>query len=217
MPSLDSITFDTTGLIPQGDINGVRVWLTSDGDSVSLYYFPMVPDILADINSLESVSTFYGNMIAEAKNITGISIGTMDIDSCKFVKMIIKAPQQPSGMSYLGSLTLPFRDFSFVVKMQCSERGLTGMRESLIVDELLEKGEIRIDKSGKFEGWARTSVLPHSASWIINKAEAVEYDGRFPNHPLSILRRTFDQIESSIKVSEEVKKEPKFSYPKNGG
>jgi hypothetical protein len=26
MPSVDSIPFDTTGLIPQGDKNGVRIW-----------------------------------------------------------------------------------------------------------------------------------------------------------------------------------------------
>jgi hypothetical protein len=213
MPSLDSITFDTTGLIPQGDKNGVRVWQTPDGDGVGIYYFPIPPDILADINSLESVSSFYGNMIAEAKNITGISIGSVDIDGCKFVKMIIKVPQQPFGMSYIGSLTLPFRDFSFVVKMQCAERETTGIRESIVTDELLGKGEIKIDKSGKFEGWEMPSVATHSAVWKTNRAEAIEYDVRFPNHTLSILRRTSNQIEESIKVSDDVKREPRFSYP----
>ncbi|HEX5944306.1 MAG TPA: hypothetical protein VFY66_18635, partial [Anaerolineales bacterium] len=167
--------------------------------------------------SLESVSAFYGNMIAEAKNITGISIDIMDLDDCKFVKMIIKVPQQPFGMTYIGSLTLPFSDFSFVVKMQCAERGSTGMRESLIVNELLGNGEIKFDKSGNFEGWEKPSVSVHSAVWKINRSEAVEYDVRFPNHPLSILRRTLSQIEKSIKVSDDVKREPRFSYPKNGG
>jgi len=213
MPSLDSITFDTTGLISQGDKNGIRVWQTPDGDGLGLYHFPIPPDILADINSLESVSTFYGNGIAQAGNITGVSIGTMDLDDCKCIKMIIKVPQQPSGMSYIGSLTLPFRDFSFVVKMQCTERGLTGMRESLVMDELLGRGEIKVDKSGGFEGWEKALVSINSPSWRINKAEAVEYDERFPNHPLSVLRRTFAQIESTIRVSDDVKREPRFSYP----
>ena len=217
MPSLDSITFDTTGLIPQGDKNGVRVWQTPSGDGVGIYFFPIPPDILADINSPESLSAFYGNMIAEAKNITGISIDSMNIDGCIFVKMIIKVPQQPFGMSYIGSLTLPFRNFSFVVKMQCAERGTTGMRESFVVDELMGKSEIKIDKSGRLEGWEKPSFSTRPDAWKINRAEAVEYDERFPIHPLSILRRTLDQIESSIKVSDEVKKEPKFSYPKNGG
>jgi len=213
MPSLDSITFDTTGLIAQGDINGVRVWQAPSGDGVGIYFFPIPPDILADINSSESLSVFYGKMIAEAKNITGISIGSMEIDGCKFVKMIIKVPQQPFGMTYIGSLTLPFKNFSIVVKMQCAERGTTGMRESFVVDKLMGKGEIKIDKSGKFEGWETSSISSRSEVWKINRAEAVEYDEQFPNHPLSILRRTFGQIEKTIKVSDDVKREPKFSYP----
>ncbi|HEX5941576.1 MAG TPA: hypothetical protein VFY66_04830 [Anaerolineales bacterium] len=217
MPSLDSITFDTTGLIPQSDINGVRVWHTPEGDGLGLYYFPIPPDILADINSLTSIGSFYGNQIAAA-NLTGISINTLDIDECKFIKMIIRVPQQPSGMMYIGSLTLPFRDFSFVVKMQCSERGITGMRESLILNELLDNDEVEFNnKSDEFEGWELPLDTVDSPYWKINRAETVEYDARFPNHPLSILRRTFDQIEKSIKVSDDVKREPRFSYPKNGG
>ena len=217
MPSLDSITFDTTGLIPQGDMNGVRVWQTPEGNGLGLYYFPIPPDISADINSLASLNSFYGSQMAAA-NLTGISIKTLDIDECKFIKMIVRVPQQPLGMMYIGSLTLPFRDFSFVVKMQCSESGITGMRESLILNELLENGEVEFDnKSDEFEGWEMPLGTVNSPSWRINRAEAVEYDARFPNHPLSILRRTFDQIEKSIKVSDNVKREPRFSYPENGG
>ena len=212
MPSLDSITFDTTGLIPQGDINGVRVWQTPEGDGLGLYYFPIPPDISADINSLSSLSSFYGSQMTAA-NLTGISINTLDIDECKFIKMIIRVPQQPSGMLYIGSLTLPFRNFSFVVKMQCSERGISGMRESLILNELLENGEVEIDQSDEFEGWEMPLDIIDSPAWKINRAETIEYDARFPNHPLSILRRTFDQIEKSIKVSEDVKREPRFSDP----
>ena len=212
MPSLDSITFDTTGLSPLGDNNNARRWQTQNGDGVGIYYFPIPPDILADINSSESLSVFYGKMIAEAKNITGISIGSMEIDGCKFVKMIIKVLQQPFGMSYIGSLTLPFKNFNLVVKTQCAERGTTGIRESFVVDELMKKGEIKIDKSGKFEGWERPSVSSPLEVWKINRAEAIEYDEQFPNHPLSILRRTLSQIEKSIKVSDDIKKEPKFSY-----
>ena len=216
MPSLDSITFDTTDLIPQGDKNGVRVWLTPDGDGVGLYYFPMPPDIVADVNSLSSVSSFYGRQIATAR-ITGILIDTMEIDECRVIKMIVRVPQQPSGITYVGSFTLPFRDFSFVVKMQCAERGLTGMRKSLIMDEFLGNGEIKIDKSDKIDGWEKTLDSVDSSSWKINKAEAIEYDVKFPNHPLSILRHTFSQIEKSLKVSDDVKQEPRFTYPKNDG
>jgi hypothetical protein len=214
MPSLNSITFDTTGLLPQGDRDGVRVWHTPDGDGVGLYYFPLAPDILADISSLSSVSHFYGDQIAAA-NAVGIMIDPLQIDGCRVVKMIIRVPQQPSGMIYLGSLTLPFRNFSFVVKMQCAEHGITGMREAVVMDELLRRGEIGIDKAGKIEGWETPLDSTTSPYWKSNRAEVTDYDMRFPEHPLSILRRTFGQIEGSLKVSDDVKGEPRFSYPKD--
>jgi hypothetical protein len=151
------------------------------------------------------------------ENAVGILIGIMEIDGCRAIKMIVRVPQQPSGVAYLGSLTLPFRDFSFVVKMQCAESGLTGVREAIIFDELLGNGEVRIDETGKIEGWEDPLNSIASPSWRINRAEAIEYDERFPNHPLSILRHTLGQIERSLKVSDATKSEPRFSYPKTGG
>jgi hypothetical protein len=113
MPSIESITFDTTDLSLQGDHNGVRVWYAPSGDGIGLYYFSIKPDIATDIHSLTSVRSFYGKQIAAA-NAAVISIDTLDIDECKSIKLIIKVPQEPSGMIYLGSLTLPFKDFSLL-------------------------------------------------------------------------------------------------------
>lgn len=217
MPSLESITFDTTGLSLQGDKNGVRVWHAASGDGLGLYYFPLPPDISADTNSLSSVRLFYGKHVTAA-GAGVISIDTSAIDECIFIKMIIKIPQQPSGVIYLGSLTLPFRDFSFVIKMQCSERGFTGFRDALIMDELLKTGEVTRDNSGKIVGWLQDPYDPTtSANCVMNKSESDKYDVRFPEHPLSILRRTLRQIEGSIRISEEVKQKPKFAFAKNGG
>jgi hypothetical protein len=214
MPSIESVTFDTTSLRHQGDENGVRVWYAPSGDGIGLYYFPIKPDIPTDINSLTSVRSVYGKQIAAA-NAAVISIDTLDIDQCKSIKLIIKVPQEPSGVVYLGSLTLPFKDFSFVIKMQCSERGLTGMREAIIMDELLKKGEVKADSSGKISGWLQEPYNSNiSSTSIMNKAELDEYDFRFPEHPLSILRHTLRQVESSIRISEETKRKPKFSKPK---
>jgi len=35
--------------------------------------------------------------------------------------MVLKIPRQPHGITYLGSLTIPFAEFSFVIKMQCDK------------------------------------------------------------------------------------------------
>jgi len=36
-------------------------------------------------------------------------------------------------MNYLGSLAIPFAEFSFILKIQCAERGITGIRETFLL------------------------------------------------------------------------------------
>jgi hypothetical protein len=50
-----------------------------------------------------------------------------------------------TGVTYLGSLTIPFRDFSFVIKVQCWEEGITGLREALLFDEMRRNDMLRFE------------------------------------------------------------------------
>ena len=59
MRSLDSIGFDTTGLDLEGDRPGVRVWNTSSGDGILLYYFSNPTNIPAGMDSIDQVLAFY--------------------------------------------------------------------------------------------------------------------------------------------------------------
>src|SRR3954468_1664875 len=129
MRTLDSITFDVSDFIPHGGRAGARFWLTSTGDGVGLYYVPTPPDDLeADLQSIDSVRAFYRDLAMES-GAAIIEVDTPEIDGCLTIRQIIKVRQQPHGMTYLGSITLPFRDFSYVIKAQCEERGMTGARE----------------------------------------------------------------------------------------
>ena len=40
---------------------------------------------------------------------------------------------------------MPFRDCSFVLKIQCEERGVTGVREAVLLDEKLGSGEVHLN------------------------------------------------------------------------
>lgn len=53
---------------------------------------------------------------------------------------ILKQSQAPSGMAYSGSLVLPLADQFFTIQLMCLETGITGIRESIVVDKLLEQG-----------------------------------------------------------------------------
>jgi hypothetical protein len=215
MRTLDSITFDAENFTLHGDEDGVRIWHTAAGDGIGLHYFPNPPDIAADLSSLEDVRSFYRKAMA-ASGSGIIEVETPRLDGVATVRTIIKVPQQPHGMFYLDSVTLPFRDFSYVIKVQCEEFGITGLRDSEVLDELLGTGDVTLDINGdeiRLIGWVQD---PYDASIVStfarNRAEALEYDARFPEHPLSRLRPTLNHIQETLRIADEISCEPRLVY-----
>ena len=120
MRSLDSITFETSGYSSQGDREGVRVWQTAFGDGLRLFYCPIPPDIAADLASIDDVRSFY-RRATENVGIGILEVERLSVGGCMAIRTLFKAPQEPTGRTYLGSITLPFRDFSYVLKVECPE------------------------------------------------------------------------------------------------
>jgi hypothetical protein len=214
MRSLDSVTFDTTEFEPREGRDGVRVWHTPAGDGLGLFYFPTPPDIPAGIDSIAEIRAFYRRIALEAGSAI-IEVNRLALDGCPAIRTINKVPQQPSGMTYIGSLTLPFRDFSYVVKVQCREVGVTGIREALVADELLQAGVVTIDESGQVQGWMQDPSDPAAKAPLgRNRADSEEYDARFPEHPLSRLRSVLKRVQETLRVTEELKQVPPFTGEK---
>lgn len=98
------------------------------------------------------------------------------------LRMIVRVPQQPHGMTYVGSFILPFARFSYVVKIQCEERGMTGVREAVLFAEALEAKTVTFDPE---------SEIPIAGPL---NPDSADFDDRFPQHPLSRLRRHLQEI-----------------------
>lgn len=197
MPSIRSISFDTAGLTFGREENDRRTWITHDHDSVSLHFFHKKPDLGSGLRSLKELNDFYRTLLNESPaklvDVTTVSFGT-----CRVIRATIKVPQKPSGMTYVGSFTIPFRNFSFVAKVQCPERGTTGAREAILFDRQLGDGNAQIDLSGANRDW---------------NPDSPEFDSEFPQHPLSRARRLLEQIQNSISIDPETLKEPGFPLP----
>ncbi len=213
MPSLASVTFDASRFHSQGERDGARVWHTPAGDGIGVFYFSLKPDIEADVRSLEKIRQAARSRVTAA-GAAIIEVETTTIDGCLALRQIIKVPQQPHGMAYVGSLLLPFRDFSFVIKVQCQEHGTTGMRDAIILNEALGDRRVTVDPDRKeLEGWMRDPYDPalrRGFHW--NLSEAREYDVRFPNHPLSRLRPVLTHLELTLRATKEVKESPPYVF-----
>lgn len=219
MRSLDSLAFDASDytLAPdpaQPEVAEPRVWHTPFGDGLGLFYFALPPDLEADLSSLPAVRAASRASSIRA-GVGVISIDTCSVAGCGALRKIVKIPQRPSGMTYVGSLTLPFRDFSYVLKVQCEEYGVTGVRDTTIGQELMLAGQITPDAAaGVLVGWAADPYDPSLRDGVLrNRSESEEYDARFPEHPLSRCRAVLQHLERTLRVADEVRFAPAWRFP----
>jgi len=176
----------------------MRLWETADHDAVSLHFFGIPPNLPA-AKTVDEIFTMYASgLAAAAGKVVECTIDTLA--RCDAVRLLLKVPQKPSGMMYQGAVTLPFRDFSFVVKIQCSEHGITGVREAILFDKRCRSGEKpNIGRTGEpFPGW---------------NPDAPEHDPAFPSHPISRLRRLLTGLEESAMLDEQIRALPTFLLP----
>ncbi|NEX93459.1 hypothetical protein [Caulobacter sp. 17J65-9] len=131
----------------------------------------------------------------------------------KAERSIFKAPQQPTGRAYIAALTFPFRDCSFVVKVQCLEIGVTGMRDATIMAMLTAKGALSADPE-HFSDWLSDPYdTAEKGPLTRNLSEDRKYDEMFPDHPLSRARRTLAELEATVQLSPALQAAPPFRYP----
>lgn len=180
----------------RGIENGIRVWETPEGDRIGLYYLGMPPDLPRNQPTVDAFCSEYRSLVQGDVVETGIE----DISGISVVRIIGKAAQDPSGMTYVGSYTIPFRDFSYIVKIMCAERGMTGIREAVLLDKGLASGEVEFDDAGGIIG----NFAPEDAI----------HDDTFPDHPLSRCRRGLRMIASSLHLSDEIRSLPDFELPR---
>ena len=211
MPSLDSVTFDTTRLAFKGERNGVRAWSTPSGDAVILHHFPRPPDIPVALRDLLAIREFSRNAAMHG-GAAIIEVDVIVVRDCTALRQIVKVPQQPHGITYLGSITLPYPAFSFVLKIQCPEYGTTGIRDAVIADELMGQGRINIDEGTReMRGWMQDPYDPSlTDGFRRNVSEDAQYDPRFPTHPLSRLRPLLTRLQGTIHLAEELRGQPPF-------
>jgi hypothetical protein len=200
-PSLDAISFDTTGYAAQGEPQPgkVRVWHTPQGDGLGVYFFPIPPDLPANAASVDELAAFYRQLLGDSGGKL-VEVRVVVAGGCPAVRTILSVPQRPSGRTCVGSLTVPFRDFSFVLKCQCAEGGPTGGKEALLFDRSRAANAPMQIEGGRF----------HIPGW---DPDAEKYDAEFPDHPVARARRVLAHVTGSLVVADEVRKLPGFALP----
>lgn len=208
MASLRDLRFDTAGWTAARDDADVKAWRRETGDVLSAHFFDLAPDISAPLEDLDGIRAMYREMLT-ASGAALVSADVLDAAGVSAVQLVCKAPQKPSGMTYIGSLTLPFAAFSFVLKVQSFEVGMTGLRDTIV----FARSGIAIE-GGTAPGWAQDPYDPsYRAPLLRNLADDERWDEQFPDHPLSRARKIIRHLVETARLDERVLQAPRFTGP----
>jgi len=168
----------------------------------SVNFFDMPPDIGAALDDEGAIQRFYRDMLVP--NGTGmIHCIVRDFCGVPAVDLLTKHLLDPHGLLVLHSMTIPRRDFSFVLKYQALEGPPTGLRESVVfASEQIEFDE----QTGLPNGWVADPYDPTlEYHGMRNLADDPKYDAQFPEHPLSRSRAFMTNLESITDIATIVK------------
>ncbi len=187
-----------------------------DGGGVGLYHFAEPPP-------LPVVEQFDQLRRAELESLHGNGEALVEYDvvalgSVRSLRSITKQPTDPnlplarSGLTYVGTLTLPFEQRSFVIRVRAREVGPAGVREATIMTRGFAQGRIQRTDDGQIQGWIPPPP-PGSTLLDANVSEHPALDKEFPAHPLTRVRVALAQITQTLMISQAVLREPAFPLP----
>ena len=192
-PTLDAVRFDNSGYRSLGEPRpGMRAWHTPQGDGVGLYLYTLPPD-LPRVTSIAALRSYYERQIASMDGRL-VSVSLPVAAGMPVVQVLSTTPQQPAGLTYVGAITLAFRDFSFVLKIQAEDRGPTGMREAIVIDQRLAAGDT-IEAARAFD------------------TDASELDDNFPAHQVSRARSVLAHVCRTLQLDRSISAAPRFPLP----
>lgn len=117
------------------------------------------------------------------------------------VYYVAKLPdlRRENGIHVIGSITLPFTTCSYTLRIEMPEGNTTGLREAVILDQLLQAGEIDFDPITKeIRGWTVDQQFAPD-TLRANRADDPIFDQFFPEHPLTIVRYLLNRAAAGSK------------------
>lgn len=216
MISISSIQFDTQAWKKIENSPQQISWSWQNTAIITLHYFGEAPKLGFPLTQIDDLRRSYREEAAKAG--AGIvSLELIKVQNLDCIEAIFKLPQKPHGMTYFASLTFPFSQFSFVIKIECPETGTTGTRDAVIAARCMASEAVEIDTvTMRIHGWAEDPYDPKFAGPALrNKADDEKHDAEFPQHPLSRARRILSELKSSIRFSEETGSSKPFLGPEN--
>ncbi|TDZ82062.1 hypothetical protein DE4585_02591 [Mycobacteroides salmoniphilum] len=196
------LSFDTSGLVPSADgwydpATGDQFWVS---DSRGPYLSVPLEDLSVVRRAL--VETVL------ARRAGVIEAYIVGVDALPGLLYVVKVPKAdaPQGLTFMASIVVPRAHSYAMVCGAFAEGPVTGVREAKVLEELLAVG----DPSSRM--WPPHPYAPDLEPGIpYNIADEIRWDDKFPDHPLSRLRRWVARVTPTIRAGQKFAALPPFS------
>jgi hypothetical protein len=116
-----SLEFDTSGLMIRKDESDRRLWLNGFNDVLELRVFDKPPDIPVALRDAVGLRTFYDAAArSQGAEVLSLEVAALP-DRVTAIRLMMRAPAKPKGFTFVGSVALPFKRGSFVLRHQATE------------------------------------------------------------------------------------------------
>ena len=121
----DSIRFNTSGLMLRKNEPARQLWLNAFNDVIEFRAFELQPDIPVRLSDVRGLRAFYDSgATAQQGSVITLEVRAVQNNNSQKLRAVLlelQLPAQPRGSTFVASITLPFRDGSFVIKAQAIE------------------------------------------------------------------------------------------------
>jgi hypothetical protein len=163
---------------------------TSSADCFVLM-FPINSESSMPFNNEKEIIDGIHNSLADDQGLIEVKTGLTQLNN-KFVYSIVKTKLNPSGVQYTLIMNIDFGIEVLNVQAYFSELGMTGQRDSAVLNKLISEGVIMPPDMSK---WRKDPYdINYSKGLLMNLSESREYDNAFSNHPLSEIRKLINNI-----------------------
>jgi len=197
MLTLECISFNTSGWTPEEAAEDLIVWTNEAHDRME-YRIAKKPPRLPSLYPLEGIQKF-ASQRWNNETTAIISVDVLTIRGMSIVRSVLKRKIGDSHVSYHGRIHIPFRDFAFEIKIKTAPVAAPSDRESQLRAEHENNEDATLP-------WEQDPYLPdHRSDFLCCESDNGDYDDRFPEDPLTLLRQELVKIVSSIVTIREVR------------
>lgn len=177
--------------MPEDPVNSLCYGKETSLSTGFLIMYPIDVHLAMPFDNIETVINGIHSTLDEKQGLIEVRTGITK-NQRKYVYTIIKSQLNPDGIQYSLTMNIDMVDYIIDIKSYFDEKGITGQRESVIMEKMIRDGKITLPN---IDGWMRD---PYDSNYkkglLMNLSEQSMFDEMFPQHPLSETRNLIKYI-----------------------